>query len=76
MLTLLLITGFNKRWDNVKTMCESGWSKKCSWNTEITEKEKKVTALEITDTESTRTAHPEILLKLSGTHSWCYLFKF
>ena len=32
-------------------------------------KKKKVTALEITDTESPRTAHPEILLKLSGTHS-------
>ena len=76
MFTLLLITGFNKGWDNVKTLCQSVWSKECSRNTEITEK-KKVTALyEITEAESARTALPEILLKLSGTHSWWYLFKF
>ena len=58
-------------WDNVKTLCQSVWSKKCSWNTEITEKKQKVTTLyQISETESARTALPEILLKLSGTHSW------
>ena len=71
MFTLLLIMGFNKEWDNVKTLCQSVWSKKCSRNTEITKKKpQKVTTLyEITEAESAKTARPEILLKLSGTHS-------
>ena len=39
------------------------------WN--YREKKQKVTTLyEITEAESVRTALPEILLKLSGTHSW------
>ena len=38
------------------------------WN--YRKKQKVTTLYEITEAESARTALPEILFKLSGTHSW------